>query len=1069
MARILVIDDERSIRLTLGAFLRKQGHDVETADAAESGLAAFERSAFDVVLTDIVLPRASGIHVLEAVRERAPNLPVILMTGQPTLDTAAAAVRSRAFDYLRKPVRRDVLLVAVTAAAAAKARDDELERLRVENQRYQDELARLVEDRTKELRESERRNRVLLEAVPDILFQLDRDGVFKAYSAPSPEALALLPDSFMGKSVQETMPAPFAESVMGCIRSVLADGTLQVLEYQLPVPLPDGELRSFEARFTPCSSDEVLAIVRDVTERQRARDALRRRSELEALITEMATDVVSLAPDRLDGGLNRGLARIAEFVGADRSYVFQFGDDGRTASNTHEWCAPGVEPQIANLQDVPIAEELPWFFERINARSDFVVPRVSELPPEASGERAHFEPQGIQSLVVVPMVCQDRVTGFMGFDAVNDERDWSEDVVMLLRNVAAASAGALVRAREEKSLMAAREQWEEIFQAIGQPALILDGDHHVINANQAALQVAGCSLAEMQDCLCHGVFCAVDAPPESCPMRTFRSSGTADPVSMEATAFGRQFLISCTPVFDSGGALGRVIHIATDITEQKRTEEALRQSEDRFRVLAEIAPAGIYLTDLGGRCLYANPRWCEMAGLQPEEALGHGWSAGLHPEDRDWVSSRWQRMVESEGRWGTEYRFRTAAGKVTWVYGLATPQRDAAGQLVGYVGINLDISERKRAEEALRASEQKYRALFQTSRDAIMTLAPPSWRFTSGNPATVRVFGVSDEADFVSRAPWEYSPELQPDGRSSKEKALEMIETAMRVGFHFFEWRHQRWGGGEFPAAVLLTRVESDAGDFLQATVRDETERIALEAQLRQSQKLESIGTLAGGVAHEVNNPINGIMNYAQLIKDGLGERDSELTEFAGEIIHETDRIAALVRNLLQFSRSDSQKHAPVRVCDVVSATSSLIRTVLRHDQVILEVDVPPDLPPMQCRSQQIQQVIMNLLTNARDALNARYPGYDANKIIRLTARCHARGGGQWVRITVEDQGEGIAPDVADRIFDPFFTTKGRSEGTGLGLSISHGIVRDHNGHIFVESEPGAWTRFHVDLPVAGD
>ena len=236
------------------------------------------------------------------------------------------------------------------------------------------------------------------------------------------------------------------------------------------------------------------------------------------------------------------------------------------------------------------------------------------------------------------------------------------------------------------------------------------------------------------------------------------------------------------------------------------------------------------------------------------------------------------------------------------------------------------------------------------------------------------------------------------------------------------------------------------------------------EAQLLQNQKLQSIGTLAGGVAHEINNPINGIMNYAQLVLDKLGP-DSPVAEYAGEIIAESERVARIVHNLLTFSRHEKEEHSPAKVADLIEATLSLVRAVISHDQITLEVEVSGDLPKVRCRSQQIQQVLMNLVTNARDALNARYPGHDQDKILRVSAGRLDRDGVPWVRVTVEDHGAGIPVGVQKRLFEPFFTTKGRARASGLGLSVSHGIAQDHGGELSVESEPGKYTRFHLDLP----
>ncbi|MBW2263868.1 MAG: PAS domain S-box protein, partial [Deltaproteobacteria bacterium] len=255
------------------------------------------------------------------------------------------------------------------------------------------------------------------------------------------------------------------------------------------------------------------------------------------------------------------------------------------------------------------------------------------------------------------------------------------------------------------------------------------------------------------------------------------------------------------------------------------------------------------------------------------------------------------------------------------------------------------------------------------------------------------------------------------------------------------------------------------SGDDVTEKRRAEEERLNLHAQLQQSQKLEAIGTLAGGVAHEINNPVNITMNFARLIKNRC-EEGSQIEEFAQEIIDEGERMSSIVKKLLSFARQEKERHSSARIVDIVNSTVALMKMVMRKDQIALEVDVPEDLPEILCRSQQIQQVLMNLLTNARDALNDRYPSADPEKVIRISARLMDRDGEPWVRTTVEDRGIGIKPGALEKVFDPFFTTKSRDQGTGLGLSVSYGIVKEHRGDLWVESEPGACTRFHMDLRV---
>ncbi|MFV8749193.1 protein kinase domain-containing protein [Nannocystaceae bacterium ST9] len=249
-------------------------------------------------------------------------------------------------------------------------------------------------------------------------------------------------------------------------------------------------------------------------------------------------------------------------------------------------------------------------------------------------------------------------------------------------------------------------------------------------------------------------------------------------------------------------------------------------------------------------------------------------------------------------------------------------------------------------------------------------------------------------------------------------------------------------------------------GTDVTARRNAERERSQLEAQLRQQQRLESIGTLASGVAHEINNPVQGIMNYADLIA-ARADDGEQVREFAAEIGTESQRVATIVRNLLAFSRQEHEQEPEfVEVRRVVETTLSLIRTVLRKDEIQLEVELADDLPRIRCRAQQIQQVLMNLITNARDAVNEA-----GSKRIRLLAHRLEHEGAPWVRISVRDEGPGIPEPIRQRIFDPFFTTKRHDKGTGLGLAVSHGIAVDHGGSLSVESELGVGSSFHLDLP----
>lgn len=257
-------------------------------------------------------------------------------------------------------------------------------------------------------------------------------------------------------------------------------------------------------------------------------------------------------------------------------------------------------------------------------------------------------------------------------------------------------------------------------------------------------------------------------------------------------------------------------------------------------------------------------------------------------------------------------------------------------------------------------------------------------------------------------------------------------------------------------AAIMLDNREKIAAT---------RERTLMEANIREQQRLESIGTLARGVAHEINNPLTGILAFAELIEKRSGG-DANLRSFAEQIVKEARRVEAIVRDLLSFARKEQEGTKPVSLADLMERTLSLMRTSLRRDSVDIQVAIPADLPLIRCHPQQTRQVFMALLNNSRDALNEKLPGRQQGNLLSISARFQPTVNPGHVELIVEDNGPGIPPAIQSRVFEPFFTTKPRDTGTGLGLSVSHGIIKEMGGEIRLESEVGEFTRVTLLLPV---
>jgi PAS domain S-box-containing protein len=379
-----------------------------------------------------------------------------------------------------------------------------------------------------------------------------------------------------------------------------------------------------------------------------------------------------------------------------------------------------------------------------------------------------------------------------------------------------------------------------------------------------------------------------------------------------------------------------------------------------------------------------------------------------------------------------------------------------------YEAAQQEIAERKRAEEELRKSEARYRTLVHQAPIGVVR-ANRAGRITHVNPVAMEILGLSSE-QATRRFNLLTLPGLTEAGITDD------IHRCMKQGTQITGEYHYALDLGQestirLHITPLYARPRDEAVGGVLVMLEDVTEQRRLERQVLQSAKLASIGELAAGVAHEINNPVNGIINYAQLVlnRADLGARERHFME---GILREGNRVAGIVRDLLTFARVENEAHSLAHVPDILQAALKLTGQQLRKGGIILQVEEQADLPRVKCRSHRIQQVFLNLISNARHALNARYPGRDPNKRLDIRVERAEVNGQLYVSTTFYDQGMGIPAHQLPHIFTPFFTTKRPDEGTGLGLAVSYGIVQNHRGDIQVESVEGEYTVFRVYLPV---
>ena len=481
------------------------------------------------------------------------------------------------------------------------------------------------------------------------------------------------------------------------------------------------------------------------------------------------------------------------------------------------------------------------------------------------------------------------------------------------------------------------------------------------------------------------------------------------------------------------------------------TVEALANSEVRFRQLIEASPNAIFVhTD--GRLEFANPAGAKLIGAtSPAALVGTPVFDVVLPEDLPAVKERIRLLFEDERpRRPIETRWRRLDGQEISVMVSAAPLTIAGKQHVQLVV--QDITARKQAEAALRASEERFRAVAETASDGIVTL-DVGGRIVFSNRAAETIFGVPG-TEMLGRTLEEV---VAPGSRAALAYSLRRAtEHGERRGpSQTIEVAGQRADGHEFPIELSLARWESGGSAYITTIVRDISERRALEERVRQMQKMEAVGQLAGGVAHDFNNLLQAMLSRIHTLRAAAGVPEN-IASGIDELDHEIRRGAGFTRQLLLFSRQETNKPERLDLNEVVRELASLLRQLVSK-RVELMLELATERVPVEADHSQLEQVLMNLIVNASDAMP--HGG-------KLTIRSGARGDRVW--LAVDDTGLGVSAKIRERIFDPFFTTKAPGKGTGLGLAVVHGIVTRHGGTIEVEDRVGGGTTFRIWLPRAG-
>ncbi len=649
------------------------------------------------------------------------------------------------------------------------------------------------------------------------------------------------------------------------------------------------------------------------------------------------------------------------------------------------------------------------------------------------------------------------------------------------------------RKRAEDALRNAHEQLFDIIDSLPDPTFVIDQDKKVIAWNQAIELLSGVSKAEMlgQGNYAYAVpfygrqqptlIDFLDAPEGKCDPQYQHLRDENDKIYAEwflPSAYqgkGAHIWAVATHLYHRDGTRWGAIEVMRDVSDRVETMERLRESERKSRAAFDLSFGFIGLLTPEGTVLEANRSALEFAGAQLAEVLGQPFWETPWSKHSQATQERIRAAVRAAAGGEMvhfEASLRFADDSDHTVDFTLKPVFDDSGKVGLLIPEGRDITDYKRAEHALRESEEKYRTLFETAGDAIFLMQDE--RCIDCNARALEMYGCQTREQLLERRPYEFAPPRQPNGRDSLEFAREKLAAALAGQPQFFEWTHTKLDGTALPSEVTLTTVKLGGSVLLQAVVHDiterkraEAERIRLEEQLRQAHKMESIGRLAGGVAHDFNNHLTVIISHCRMMLAQLDAKDP-MAEKIRQVLRAGDQSALLTQQLLAFSRKQILQPRIFCPNEMVADTAHMLDRIIGEDVELVTV-LDPALGYIKADPGQVNQVLMNLAVNARDAM----PGGGAITIETANVeldetfveRHQEVKPGAYVLITVSDNGTGMDKATLDRIFEPFFTTKPVGKGTGLGLATVYGIIQQSGGAIWVYSEPGRGTTFKIHFP----
>jgi len=875
--------------------------------------------------------------------------------------------------------------------------------------------ARLVEQlrqTERELREGEARYRTIVETALEGICIADPEEKITFVNKGFAQMLGFSPEELIGQTVQMLVSEEDWKKVRQETKKRRRGETSR---YELTLLGKGGIARSVIVSAAPLFGVDgeylgSIGIFTDITELRQAEQALRESEEKYRNLVERANDAIVIIQDGLIKYVNPAVAKM--WGGSVEDML-----NNRFIDYVH----PTELPQVLGRYQRRLAgEEVPSRYETVLLRKD-----GSKLYAEIDAGVIPYEGKPADFVII---------------------RDVTE------------------RKQAEEKIRLQQAYFQQLFEASPDAIALLDEADRVVNVNRAFEELFGYQIEEIKGRGINELIVPEDRHEEASHLSQLSLQGRAvRKETVRKRKDGRLVDVSIVgyPVRFDNQTVG-VYAIYRDITERKQAEEALRRSEEKYRTLVENADIGICRVTPGaeGRHLEVNPAMSRMLGYSREELLEKSIAEMyLDPADRKRVSDE----ICARGSFKGKINLRRKDGTPIVVYLTGTAVRDEKGEVKYIDTILEDITERKQAQEELQRRQEQLQRILDSSGESIVFIDLKGIIIET-NQRTAEMFGYTSREELRGKNALELiAPRDHERIKANMARVIKQGITLRNV-----EYAGHRVDGSEFPIELTTAVLRDASGKPIghvsiasDITERRQAERREKELQreLNLSSRLAAVGELASGVAHEINNPLTAVIGFSEL----LMSRDvpPEIKQDLRIINENAQRVARIVKNLLTFARQSKPGREYVDINSLVTQVLELRAYQMQNNNIEVSTQLAPELPRTMADPGQLQQVFLNIVINAEQAMRETQ---NKRRLLVKTERV-----GNFIRVSFKDTGPGIPPENLDKIFDPFFTTKEVGEGTGLGLSISYGVIKEHGGRIYAKSKPGQGATFVVELPIVAE